>query len=181
MLSALQSVSSVRIVLFVNLALSDWLVWKKDSVWWRFTVFWRSYMLSFNRTFMTTMLCLLAMLLTGVASSVRAATVPIEVSSNNDRTAELHQKWAWTIRTVLNHTMVIIWWRKGSKCTPVVALLVSSKYQPTSYKMMWFYYRIVLHWLINHPPQKQWQWFISLTVLLLFDSFIHHKPVLLDF
>ncbi|MCX2791463.1 hypothetical protein [Vibrio sp. Sgm 5] len=35
-------------------------------------------MLSFNRTFMTTMLCLLAMLLTGVASSVRAATAQIE-------------------------------------------------------------------------------------------------------
>ena len=49
-------------------------------------------MLSFNRTFMMTMLCLLAMLLTGVASSVRAATAPIEVSTSKDRASELHQK-----------------------------------------------------------------------------------------
>ena len=49
-------------------------------------------MLSFNRTFMMTMLCLLVMLLTGVASSVRAATAPIEVSTSKDRASELHQK-----------------------------------------------------------------------------------------
>ncbi|NOH66506.1 hypothetical protein [Vibrio rotiferianus] len=49
-------------------------------------------MLSFNRTFITTMFCLLAMLLTGLASGVRAATAPIEVSSSKDRTAELHQQ-----------------------------------------------------------------------------------------
>ncbi|YCO01732.1 hypothetical protein ACB087_02185 [Vibrio sp. VNB-15] len=45
-----------------------------------------------NRTFMTTMLCLLAMLLTGLASSVRAATASIDVQSNKDSIAELHQQ-----------------------------------------------------------------------------------------
>ncbi|WP_322804854.1 hypothetical protein SO574_15655 [Vibrio alfacsensis] len=41
-------------------------------------------MLSFNRTWMTTMLCLLAMLLTSTASSARASAAPIESGLNHD-------------------------------------------------------------------------------------------------
>ncbi|WP_440887745.1 hypothetical protein [Vibrio sp. WZ-1] len=49
-------------------------------------------MLSFNRTFFTIMFCLLAMLLTGIASSVRAATALTEESLSHDRAIELHQQ-----------------------------------------------------------------------------------------
>ncbi|MGR5067702.1 MULTISPECIES: hypothetical protein [Vibrio] len=48
-------------------------------------------MLSFNRTFTTTMLCLLAMLLTGFASSVRAAKVQIEALCAQEQKFDLQQ------------------------------------------------------------------------------------------
>ncbi len=80
---------------------------------------------SFNRTFLTTMLCLLAMLLTGVVSSVRAATAPIEVSSNKDPVAELHQKMGVDNKDCIESHHSDHLMEKGSKHIPVAALPVS--------------------------------------------------------
>lgn len=79
-------------------------------------------MLKLNRTLMTTLVCLVAMLLTSVSSSVQASTASIEAQSFPMQQTALQEKLGVNTDCVEPHHKEHMM-EKGKSRTPVAALL----------------------------------------------------------